>query len=118
MRNSTLLLSAFTICLTLTGCGNSNNPVSVEETNKLCGTILDTGLTKQCSISNRDNAINIVIGTNDEAARSLCVDIAGKMQPLTADLPGQWKLQVFSPYRNDKPLAYCVLSHSVAPKPE
>lgn len=101
----TLALSA-----TLAGCGQSGTPpASFEVTNKLCGAIQDTGLTKHCVVDNRNSTVGIVIDTNDEAARNLCVDIANRIKPLTADLSGQWKLQIFSPYRDDKPLAYCVL---------
>ncbi len=94
----------------LAGCGKPDTqPVAADETNKLCGAITDTGLTKQCSVNKRDSTVNIVIDTNDEAARNLCVDIASKTKPLTSDLTGQWKLQIFSPYRDDKPLSYCAI---------
>jgi hypothetical protein len=108
--NIALFFTAFFLSATLTGCGQSGtSPVDAGESNKLCGAIKDTGLTKQCSASNLSDTVGIVIDTNDEAARNLCIDIAGKIKPLTVNFTGSWKLQIFSPYRNDKPLAYCAL---------
>lgn len=110
LKDTAILLAALALSAALSGCGQSDTPPVVSaETNKLCGAIQDTGLTKRCVVDNRNSAVGIVIDTNDEAARNLCVDIANKMKPLTAELSGQWKLQIFSPYRDDKPLAYCVL---------
>ena len=110
MKSPTLLFAAITLCAYLSGCGQSDTaPAASAETNKLCGAIQDTGLTKHCAVDNRNSTVGIVIDTNDEAARNLCVDIANKVKPLTAGLTGQWQLQIFSPYRDDKPLAYCVL---------
>jgi hypothetical protein len=105
-----MLFVALALSAALSGCGKSDTPtVALDVTNKLCRAIQDTGLTKNCVVDNRNNTVGIVIDTNDEAARNLCVDIANKMKPLTADLSGLWKMQIFSPYRDDKPLAYCVL---------
>jgi hypothetical protein len=105
-----MVFASLALSITLGGCGKSDTPpVASDATNKLCGAIQDTGLTKHCVVDNRNSTVGVVIDTNGEAARSLCVDIANKMKPLTADLTGQWKLQIFSPYRDDKPLAYCVL---------
>jgi len=105
-----ILFAALALPAMVAGCGKSDTrPVTSAETNKLCGAIQDTGLTKQCIANSLNNMVVIVIDTNDEAARNLCVDIANKMKPLTSDLTGQWKLQIFSPFRDDKPLAYCML---------
>jgi len=110
LKNTAILLVTLALSATLAGCGQSGTPPAASaETNKLCGAIQDTGLTKQCAADDRNSTIGIVIDTNDEAARNLCADIANKLKPLSADLTGNWKLQIFSPYRDDKPLAYCVL---------
>jgi hypothetical protein len=110
LKNTAHLFVALTLSGYLAGCGKSDTPpIASDETNKLCGAIQDTGRAKQCAINNRNHTVGIVIDTNDEAARNLCVDIANKIKPLTTDLSGQWKLQIFSPYRDDKPLAYCTL---------
>jgi len=110
LKSTVRLLVAIALSAALAGCGQADTPpVASAETNKLCGAIQDTGLAKKCAADNRNSTIGIVIDTNDEAARNLCVDIANKIKPLTADLSGEWKLQIFSPYRDDKPLAYCTL---------
>ncbi len=95
----------------LAGCGKSDTPpVATDKTNKLCAAILDTGLTQKCIVSNLDRTVGITFDSNDdEKARMLCMDIANRMKPLTANLAGQWNLQVFSPYRDDRPLNYCAL---------
>jgi hypothetical protein len=94
----------------LTGCGRSGSQPVNYETNRLCGAILDTGLTKQCLVNNQDSTVNIVIDTNDEAARNLCIDIAGKTKSLTNGIPALWKLQIYTPYRTDKPVAVCKIN--------
>lgn len=109
MKNIALLLA---LTSTFTGCGKSNTPppVAADKTDKLCAAIKDTGLTKRCIVSNSDSTIGITFDSNnDEMARRLCLTIADRMKPLTADFPGQWQLQIFSPYRDDKPLNYCFL---------
>jgi len=68
---------------------------------------MKTALTKQCSTSNLVNTVGIVVDTNDEAARNLCGNIANRIRPLTSNFGNNWKLQIFSPYREDKPLAVC-----------
>jgi hypothetical protein len=110
LKNYALLLATFVLSATLAGCNNSSTqPVAAEGTNKICDAIKETGLTNKCLFSNRDSMVGIVIDTNDETARNLCIDIANKIKPLTADLSGPWKLQIYSPYRDDKTLSYCVL---------
>jgi hypothetical protein len=94
----------------LAGCGKSaTDAATANETDSLCKAAIYTGLTKQCSVNNLDSTVGIVIDTDDERARNLCADIASKMKPATAGLSDKWKLQIFSPYRDDKPLAACFL---------
>lgn len=112
MKNTALLFMAFALSVTLAGCGKSAAPppVAADKTDKLCAAIKDTGLTTKCIVSNSDRTIGITFDSNDdEKARLLCMEIATRVKPLTADFPAQWQLQVFSPYRDDKPLNYCVL---------
>ena len=71
----------------------------------------ETGLTSQCSVSDRDSSVNVVIDTSDdEEARKACGRLAGKMAQLAANFPARMKLKVFSPYRSDKELATCSLN--------
>jgi hypothetical protein len=100
------VFAALALITALAGCGNADT-VAADETNKLCAAIKDTGHAQPCSVNPRDHTVNLVIDTSDEAARNLCAAIADKIKP--TELSGQWKLQIYSPYRDDKPLGYCSL---------
>jgi len=101
-------LVAIPLCIALGGCDSSYTPpVASEGTQKVCDAIKITAPTKQCVASEWNRSIAIVIDTTDEVARNLCEEIGRKIKPLTGDLSGQWKFQIFSPYREDKPLAAC-----------
>jgi hypothetical protein len=100
------------------GCGNSGKqqePSSGKsgaagDMSSLCSSIEGTGLARQCTVNSREGLVGVMIDSfDDEAARNACADIADKTTQLTARLSGQWKLQVFSPYRSDKPMATCLL---------
>ena len=106
-----ILLAAFACCTTLAGCGKPDTPAATAAgTDKLCAAIKDAGFAQKCSANPLDGTVGIVAGTDDdEAARKLCAAIAGRMKPPGAGLAGQHKLQIFSPYRDDKPLAACPL---------
>ena len=105
-----LLFITLVLPATLSGCGkHDSQPAATHETGKLCEAIKDAGFTGQCSVNSFNGTVGIVIDTDDAKAINLCVDIANRIKPSTTELSGQWKLQIFSPYRVDKPLAYCVL---------
>lgn len=113
-----LVIVALLLLLPLAGCGNSerqNGSASgkhslANDMPDLCSSILGAGLAKQCAVNSRDNLVEITIDSfDDEVARNMCAGIVDKTAHLTAHLPGQWKLQVFSPYRSDKPMAVCFL---------
>jgi hypothetical protein len=102
----------------ITGCGNSDSqqesvsgkPGAADDTSKLCSSIEGTGLVKQCSVNSRYSEVGVIIDNNDdEVARNICADVANKMTQLTANFSSSWKLQIFSPYRSDKPMATCLL---------
>ena len=109
--------------LTITGCGNSDSqqestpgkPGAVDDTSQLCSSIEGPGLNgqglaKQCVVNSRYSTVDVIIDSNDdEVARNICADVADKMTQLTAHFSVSWKLQIFSPYRSDKPLATCLL---------
>jgi len=118
MTKTALLLAIFTLPLTIGGCGNSDSQqgavplksAAADDTSRLCSSIEATGLAKQCTVSSRDSTVHVTIDSfDDEAARNVCADVAKKMGQLTVRFSGQWILQVFSPYRTDKPLATCPL---------
>jgi hypothetical protein len=118
MTRTTLLLVILALFLTITGCGNSDSQQesvpgktgAADDTSKLCPSIEGAGLAKQCAVNSRYSTVDVVIDSNDdEVARNICADVADKMTQLTAHFSGSWKLQIFSPYRSDKPMAACVL---------
>lgn len=118
MTKTALLLVILALPLTFTGCDNSDSqqestpgkPGAADDTSKLCSSIEGTGLAKQCSVNSRYSAVDVIIDSNDdEVARNICADVANKMTQLTAHFSGPWKLQIFSPYRSDKPMATCLL---------
>jgi hypothetical protein len=102
----------------LAGCGDSDKQQAAtpgksgtaNDMSGLCAAITGTVLVKQCTINSRDSVIEVTIDSfDDEAARETCADIAKKTIQLAGHLSGQWKLQIFSPYRSDKPMAACFL---------
>lgn len=115
MTKTILLLALFALPPAISGCGHSGSqsssvPDSVSGAVKLCTAIAGTGLTNRCAADATGRTIDVTIGSNDdEEARKRCVVIADKVARQTANLSGLWKLQVFSPYRTDKPLAICNL---------
>jgi len=110
-RSLLMPCAALAWCAMLAACGKPDNlPAVSAQTDRLCAAIKDGGYTGRCSANQPDRTLIIVGNTDDdEAARNLCAAIANRMKPLSAGLPGRWKLQVFSPYRDDKALAACVL---------
>lgn len=123
MTKTTLLLVILALFLTITGCGNSDSrqastpgkPGATDDTSRLCPSIEGLGLNgqslaKQCSVDSRYSTVDVIIDSNDdEVARNICADAANKLAQLTAHFSGSWKLQIFSPYRSDKPMSTCVL---------
>jgi hypothetical protein len=118
MAKAAPLLVILSLFLQLAGCDSSGNqkratpvePGAANDTYGLCAAIEGDGLAKQCAFNSRDNVVDITIESfDDEVARNICSDIVNKTAHLTADLPGQWQLQVFSPYRSDKPITSCRL---------
>ncbi len=118
MNRTAPVLVIVALLLPLAGCGNSEKQSgsasgkhgAANDMPDLCSAILAAGLAKQCAVNIHDNLVEVTIDSfDDEIARNTCADIADKTAHLTANLSGQWKLQVFSPYRSDKPMAACFL---------
>jgi hypothetical protein len=123
MTRTALLLVTLALLLASSGCGKSvsqqesapGKPGAADDTSQLCSSIEGLGpdghgLAKQCSVNSRNSTVGVVVDSNDdEVARNICAGIADKMAQLTAHFSGSWKLQIFSPYRSDKPMATCVL---------
>lgn len=118
VTRTALLPVILALCLPLAGCGDSDKqqePTSGKSgaeyvISGICSSITSAGLAKQCAVNSRESLVEVTVDSfDDEAARNICADIADKTIQLTTHLSGQWKLQVFSPYRGDKPLAACSL---------
>jgi hypothetical protein len=111
VRTPVLLFAGCILTAVLAGCGNSNGQATAAgDAARLCAAIGNTGLARQCRRDIPGSAINVVTDTeDDQAARNICTDIANRIRPLTSGLAGNWELQIFSPYRGDKPLAHCPL---------
>lgn len=112
MTRIALLLAL--LALTVAGCGNSEQESAAGKTaddaTKLCPAVESAGLAKQCVIDNRYGSVDVIVDSfDDQVARNACAAIAEKLKPLTVQFSGKWKLQVFSPYRSDKPMASCEL---------
>jgi hypothetical protein len=118
MTNTALLLAILALSLPLAGCGKSDErqepasgkPVAANDMSGICLSIESAGLAKRCAVNSRDSLVEVTIDSfDDEVARNICAEITNKTKQITAQLPGRWKLQVFSPYRSDKPMASCSL---------
>ncbi|MGB9093065.1 MAG: hypothetical protein WCB93_03025 [Gallionella sp.] len=115
MTRKILLLPMLALSLAIAGCGRSQQDTArpgqaAGDTSGLCSAIQRTGLAAQCEVSGSDSTVRVMIDNNDdEAARNICAGIAGRIAQQTTRLSTQWMLQVYSPYRSDKPLARCPL---------
>jgi hypothetical protein len=111
MTKITLLLSMLALSLAVAGCGRSQQGAQTQvNTSGLCPAILRTGLATQCAVNGSDSTVHVMItNDDDQAARNVCAGIAVRIAQQAAGIPAQWMLQVYSPYRNDKPLATCPL---------
>jgi hypothetical protein len=103
----------------ISGCGNSDSqqesvsgkPRVADDTSQLCSTITESfSLAKQCAVNSPYSEVAVTVDSNDdEVARNICADIANKVTKLTSRFSASWKLQIYSPYRSDKPTATCLL---------
>ncbi len=118
MTNKAIAIAIFALILLAGGCGQSGSQqgalaarqTTAQDTSALCPAIEGTGLIKQCTVNSQDKTVHVVIDNNDDqVARSTCADVVSRMAQSNAGLSAQWMLQVYSPYRDDKPLAACPL---------
>ena len=116
MTRSAIVLVTVALLLPFAGCGDSDRQYEASsgkdggtnDMQEICSFIQREKLAGQCVVDSRDNVVEITINSfDDETARNVCADIADKTEHLTTHLSGQWKLQVFSPYRSDKAMAAC-----------
>lgn len=113
-----MALAMITLTLLAGGCGQSGSQqdalaqkqAAADDTAGLCPAIESTGLVKQCTVNSRDGTVHVMTDNDDDqAARDICAEVVSRMAQRTAALSARWMLQVYSPYRDDKPLAGCPL---------
>jgi hypothetical protein len=115
MTRKPLLPWILVLSLAIAGCGRSQQGSvrpgqAAGDTSGLCSAIQRAGLAVHCKVSGSDSTVHVMIANDDdEVARNVCAGIAVRIAQQTARLPAQWMLQVYSPYRSDKPLATCPL---------
>ena len=107
MIKKTTLLPTAMLALSIAGCGGQPHESAKAET-ALCTAIMDTNLARQCTAAGSTAAV-IIESDDDEAARETCAKIASKITAVSARLTGNWRLEIFSPYRSDKETATCPL---------
>jgi len=112
MKKTLLLLA---LILSMTACGNPDTqfgkPVAKDDTDKLCAALQNGNRAIKCAVQNRGSTVDLTLDTHDEdeVVRRSCEVLAGNMKQYVANFSGQWQLQIFSPYRDDKPIASCAL---------
>jgi hypothetical protein len=110
LKHTALLFITLVLPATLLGCGKHDTQSgTAQEAGQLCAALKDAGFTGKCTANSVNNTLGIAIDTDDVKAIYLCPDIANRIKPSAMKLAGQWKLQILSPYRDDKPLGDCVL---------
>lgn len=117
MRKRFLVFGVMSISLTILGCGDSGSkqagasrkPDVIDDAYRLCVAMEATKLTTQCSVSGWNRTIDVTIDTRGSEAREICEGTARLMAEKTRNFAGEWKLQIFSPYSGQRPIATCVL---------
>jgi len=81
----------------------------VDDAYKLCSALEDTGLTTECEVKGWGSTVDVRIATSGGEAMKICSGIVNMMAKQTRSFNGKWKLQIFSPYSGDHPIASCTL---------
>lgn len=117
MRKHCLVFGVMSISLVVLGCGDSGSnksgtsrkPDVIDDAYRLCAAMEATKLTTQCSVSGWNRTIDVTIDTRGSEARKICEGTARLMAEKTTNFNGEWKLQIFSPYSGQRPIATCGL---------
>jgi len=115
MRKIFLLL----VTLAIAGCGNSHSDDStsseppkrsvLDDAENICKAV-SAGLATQCAVHVFSDTVDVTIDTDGAEARKICKGIAVEMSKHTNNFTlTDWKLQIFSPYSGEKPIAICNL---------
>ena len=81
----------------------------IDDAYRLCKSMEGTGLTTQWEVKGWGSTVDVRIDTNGAEARKICAVVADMMAKQTRTFAGKWKLQIFSPYSGDRPIAVCTL---------
>ena len=81
----------------------------IDDAYRVCKAMEGTGLTTRCEVKGWGSTIDVRIDTNGAEARKICAGVANQMAKQTRTFAGKWKLQIFSPYSGDQPIAVCTL---------
>jgi hypothetical protein len=80
---------------------------AVDDAYRLCKAMERTGQVIECDVKGWGSTINVRIDTNSSEARKICLGSVETVNKQTRTLSGRWKLQIFSPYSGDRPIAIC-----------
>lgn len=89
--------------------GVSRKPDVIDDAYRLCAAMEATKLTTQCSVSGWNRTVDVTIDTRGSEARKICEGTAQLMVKMKSNFTGDWKLQIFSPYSGQRPIATCRL---------
>jgi hypothetical protein len=88
-------------------------PNVVDDASRLCTSLRNTGLVTECSVSGWGSTVDVTIDTTGSEARKMCSGIVDSLASHTsrfrdaARQGNEWKLQIFSPYSGERPIAVC-----------
>lgn len=117
MVRQILMIVVISTSLVVFGCSDSESdkaaaprkPGVIDDAYMVCAAMEATRLTTQCSVRGWSRTIDITIDTNGAEARKICAGVVKLMAEKTRNFAGEWKLQMFSPYSGERPIAVCVL---------
>ncbi len=106
-------LNSTILAMSLSGLGLLyQNPATadvVDDAYRLCSALEGTGLTTECEVKGWGSTVDVRIATSSSEARKICSGVVDMMAKQTRSFNGKWKLQIFSPYSGDHPIATCTL---------
>ncbi len=110
---STSYSSASTTQRAATSQSSASSPApgtdAVTDAYRLCETFEKTGMSTVCEVKGWGSTIDVTIDTNGGEARKICTGVVDMTADVTRSFAGNWKLQIFSPYSGEKPIAVCTL---------
>ena len=116
LKRAKTSITVGTLAVAAAACGSSgSDPADSERANvfddayRVCQALEATGLTTQCFVRRFGRTVDVTIDTSGSEARQICAGTVELIATRTRNFNGEWKLQVFSPYSGDRPIAACTL---------